>query len=91
MLWVPLTALRIGLPSHSDENERWNSRTLSSLALAGFLDLVGLHEDDERAWVGVRAAGRTWGARDVEGIRRRPHPPTCGPGRDLGEDETGRA
>ena len=62
VLWVPLTALRIGLPNHSGENERWNSRTLSSLALAGFLDLVGLREDDERAWVGVRARRRDLGA-----------------------------
>jgi ATP-dependent DNA helicase RecQ len=62
VLWVPLTALRIGLPSHSSENERWNARTLSSLALAGFLELVGLREDDERAWVGVRARRQDLGA-----------------------------
>ena len=75
VLWVPLTALRIGLPNHSGENERWNSRTLSSLALAGFLDLVGLREDDERAWVGVRARRHDLGApatwKEFDGVRTR--------------------
>jgi superfamily II DNA helicase RecQ len=41
LLWVPLSSLRIGLPERSDENERWNSRTLSSMARAGFIQLVG--------------------------------------------------
>jgi superfamily II DNA helicase RecQ len=39
--WIPLASLRIGLIEHSDENERWNSRTLSSMARAGFIELVG--------------------------------------------------
>ncbi len=41
LLWIPLASLRIGLIEHSDENERWNSRTLSSMARAGFIQLVG--------------------------------------------------
>ena len=41
LLWIPLASLRIGLPERSDENERWNSRTLSSMARAGFIQLVG--------------------------------------------------
>jgi Helicase conserved C-terminal domain/DEAD/DEAH box helicase len=62
VLWVPLTALRIGLPTHSDENQRWNARTLSSLALARFLDLVGFRQDDGTSWVGVRALRQDLGA-----------------------------
>ena len=47
-LWIPLRALRIGLDDDSDENERWNSRTLSSMARAGFIRLVGSRRDDEQ-------------------------------------------
>lgn len=75
VLWVPLTALRIGLPSHSDENQRWNARTLSSLALAGFVELVGLRQDDDASWVGVRARRQDLGApstwTDFADVRRR--------------------
>ncbi len=62
VLWVPLTALRIGLPSHSDENQRWNARTLSSLALADFLALDGIRQEDGESWVGVRARRQDLGA-----------------------------
>lgn len=41
LLWIPLASLRIGLIERSEENERWNSRTLSSMARAGFVQLVG--------------------------------------------------
>lgn len=44
--WVPLRALRIGLDDDSDENERWNSRTLASMVRAGFVRLAGSRRDD---------------------------------------------
>jgi len=43
--WVPLRALRIGLDDDSDENERWNSRTLASMVRAGFVRLAGSRRD----------------------------------------------
>lgn len=54
VLWVPLRALRIGLDDESDKNEKWNSRTLSSMVRAGFIRLVGSRRDaDGGASIGV--------------------------------------
>lgn len=44
-MWVPLRALRIGLDDDSDENEKWNSRTLASMVRAGFVRLAGSRRD----------------------------------------------
>ena len=44
--WVPLRALRIGLDDDSDENEKWNSRTLASMVRAGFVRLAGTRRDE---------------------------------------------
>ena len=54
MFWVPLRALRIGLDDESQENEKWNSRTLSSMVRAGFVRLAGSRRDaDGGASIGV--------------------------------------
>jgi superfamily II DNA/RNA helicase len=66
IMWVPLNALRIGLPEHSEQNERWNSRTLSAMARSGFIRLVGAKRSDGRDLLGVEtlrddlAAAATW-------------------------------
>ena len=54
LLWIPINALRIGLIQHSRGNEQWNSRTLASMARAGFLDLVGSERADGLDYLAVR-------------------------------------
>jgi hypothetical protein len=48
VLWLSMTALRIGLMWDSPENERWNARTLTSMARAGMLRLVGTRRSDDQ-------------------------------------------
>ena len=77
LLWIPLASLRIGLIERSDENERWNSRTLSSMARAGFIQLVGTTRTDAHGvQIAVRLlrhdleALKTW-EEDFEQMRQR--------------------
>ena len=73
--WVPLRALRIGLPEETDENERWNSRTLASMARAGFIELVGSRREEAATFIGVRVRRSDLGAdaawHEFEAMRRR--------------------
>jgi ATP-dependent DNA helicase RecQ len=76
LLWIPLASLRIGLIERSDENERWNSRTLSSMARAGFIQLVGTtRSEGNGVMIAVRLlrhdleAVQTWD--DFEQMRQR--------------------
>lgn len=52
--WLPLDALRIGLFEESDENRRWNSRTLAAMSRAGMVSLTGSKRDGERTLIGAR-------------------------------------
>ena len=60
--WVPLRALRIGLHEETDENENWNSRTLASMARAGFIELVGSRREHGATFIGVRVRRSDLGA-----------------------------
>ncbi len=53
--WVDAEVLRIGLFEESSENEKWNSRTLASMARTGLIRLVGFRRsDDGRTAIGVQ-------------------------------------
>ena len=74
-LLVPLDALRIGLMEGSDENEKWNARTLALMARSGLIQITGAERIDGRSFIGV-ALRRTdlqtedaW--RKVDDVRRR--------------------
>jgi hypothetical protein len=73
--WVPLRALRIGLREETDENERWNSRTLASMARAGFIELVGSRREEAATFIGVHVRRGDLGAdaawQEFEAMRRR--------------------
>jgi ATP-dependent DNA helicase RecQ len=75
VLWVPLDALRIGLADASDENEKWNARTLALMARAGLASLVGAKHDEGRHFIGVKLGRHDLGAAsawdEVELVRRR--------------------
>lgn len=53
-LWVPLDALRIGLLESSDENKKWNARTLSLMARTRLLTIVGTRHAEGRHFIGVQ-------------------------------------
>lgn len=48
-LSIPLNALRIGLLDDSEENEKWNARTLSLMARSGLLRMSGVRRIEEGA------------------------------------------
>jgi ATP-dependent DNA helicase RecQ len=74
ILWVPLDALRIGLQDTSDENKRWNARTLALMAKTKLVTIVGARREDRRDFIGVRLerhdlrAASSW--EEVETFRR---------------------
>jgi ATP-dependent DNA helicase RecQ len=74
VLWVPLDALRIGLQDASDENEKWNARTLALMARTRFVSLVGARHEEGRHFIGVRLERHDLGAasawNEVELVRR---------------------
>jgi hypothetical protein len=72
---VPLDALRIGLAEASDENEKWNARTLALMARESFVSLVGARHEEGRHFIGVKLERHDLGAAsawdEVELVRRR--------------------
>lgn len=73
IVWVPLDALRIGLLDPSQENKKWNARTLALMARTGLVTIIGARHDDGRHFIGVRLlrhdlrAGGAWS--QVEAFR----------------------
>jgi ATP-dependent DNA helicase RecQ len=74
ILWVPLDALRIGLLESSDENKKWNARTLSLMARTRLIRIVGARHEQQRHFIGVQlerddlGAASSWD--EVETFRR---------------------
>ena len=76
-VWLPLDALRIGLFEESDENRRWNSRTLAAMSRAGMVGLTGSTREGERTLIGARLlrhdleVAAAWD--QMETVRQRTH------------------
>src|SRR5262249_1813676 len=62
IVWVPMDSLRIGLLDTSDENERWNARTLALMARAKLVTIVGARHEEGRHFIGVRLERHDLGA-----------------------------
>jgi hypothetical protein len=73
--WVPLDALRIGLLEGSNENEKWNARTLALMARSGLVEITGAQRIEERGFIGITLrrtdlqTDEAW--RAVEDVRQR--------------------